>query len=108
MARPVDQPENESVISTLLEAASGGAIRITLLFGSAAIALAVILTPIAETQIARSSSGNLDMMATGATGTALQRPVGGAQTTYTIRRSVLQGPGGLCVVNADGSRVGDC
>ena len=83
-----------------------GALRVALLFGSAAVALALILTPVAEHQAERmvysSYPAGLDMMATGAIG---QRGTG----SYTVRRSVLQpSPNSVCIIRSNGMRTGDC
>ena len=78
-----------------------GILRFTLLFGSAAVALALIIAPIAENRTRdRFVAGGLDRMATGSV------PQG---NTYTVRRSVLQSsPNAICVIQNDGSRRGDC
>ena len=91
--------------------ASMGALRVALLFGSAAIALALILTPIIENQTDRMASSTysaggypagIDMMTTGAIG---QRGGG----SYVVRRSVLQpSPNSVCVIRDNGMRTGDC
>ena len=82
-----------------------GAVRVALLFGSAAVALALILTPLIESQterIAYSPPAGVDMMATGATG-----PRGAG--SYTIRRSVLQSSANaVCIIRQNGVRTGDC
>lgn len=83
--------------------AGAGILRATLLFGSAAVALALILAPIADNQTRRitAADGGIDRMSTG----SIDRP----QTGYTIRRSVLQdSPGAICIIRNDGSRSGDC
>ena len=78
-----------------------GMLRIALLFGSAAVALAMILAPMADrysrTQIV--GAGRLDFMSTSSVGQS------GA---YTIRRSVLQAPGSVCIIDSTGRRSGDC
>lgn len=85
----------------LLGAAGMGMLRIALLFGSAAVALALILAPMA----ARYSNSEIvgidgvDYMATGSIS-----PTKG----YTIHRSVLQKPGAVCIIQGSGQRVGDC
>ncbi|MBX9465451.1 MAG: hypothetical protein KL840_21190 [Aquamicrobium sp.] len=84
-----------------------GALRVTLLFGSAAVALALILTPMLEDRtrkIAYSAyPAGVDMMPTGSIG---QRSNPGA---YTIRRSVLQpSPNAVCIIRGNGMRTGDC
>ncbi|MET3595870.1 MULTISPECIES: hypothetical protein [Mesorhizobium] len=82
-----------------------GILRITLLFGSAAVALALIATPFLDSQTrpqgARNSlTSGLDMSRTGSIG---------RRDTYTLRRSVLQPlPSSICVIRNDGSRYGDC
>lgn len=83
-----------------------GALRVTLLFGSAAVALALILTPLAENQAERmaysSYSSVLDPMPTGAVGPR-------ANGAYTVRRSVLQpSPSSVCIIRSNGMRTGDC
>lgn len=89
-------------------AAGMGAVRVALLFGSAAVAIALFLTPLVESQANRLaySSGpypaGLDMMSTGTIG---QRDTG----TYTVRRSVLQpSPSSVCIIRQNGMRTGDC
>ena len=92
--------------SDKVSVAKTGALRIALLFGSAAVALTLILTPIAEREADRKTaafrnSAGLDLTATG----SIQKP----HKTYTIRRSVLQSDASdLCVISADGSRSGNC
>jgi hypothetical protein len=84
--------------------AGAGILRITLLFGSAAVALALILAPIAESQsdgyVAQSAFGDgVDRTVTGSIG----------KGSYTVRRSVLQAsPDSVCVIRANGTRSGDC
>ena len=82
-----------------------GILRITLLFGSAAVALALIAVPVLDNQTRSASSrdtfaSGLDTMSTGSIG---------PRATYTLRRSVLQpSPSSVCVIRADGRRSGDC
>ncbi|TPN75022.1 hypothetical protein FJ987_14040 [Mesorhizobium sp. CU2] len=81
-----------------------GVLRIALLFGSAAVALALIATPFLDNETRSSGrdtfAGGLDMTATG----SISR-----RDTYTLRRSVLQPfPSSICVIRNDGSRSGDC
>ena len=82
-----------------------GILRIALLFGSAAVALALIAAPIARqpdaiaVQPATVFAG-VDMMSTGSIG---------HRDTYTLRSSVLQpSPSSVCVIRANGTRSGDC
>ena len=82
-----------------------GALRLTLLFGSAAIAFALFLVPIMSRGSdsvfgTRFSSQNLDTMTTASVGASGQ---------YVIRRSVLQqSPQSVCVIRQDGRQSGDC
>ncbi|RUU13014.1 hypothetical protein EOD23_05705 [Mesorhizobium sp. USDA-HM6] len=82
-----------------------GILRIALLFGSAAVALALIATPFLDSQTRSQSAsgglaGGLDMISTSSIG---------HRSTYTLRRSVLQPlPSSICVIRNDGSRYGDC
>jgi hypothetical protein len=80
-----------------------GVLRVTLLFGSAAVALALLATPYLAGQshqrISDARRGGLDLMSTGS--------VGGE--TYIVRRSVLQAsPDAVCVIRDNGRSSGDC
>jgi hypothetical protein len=86
-----------------LRGAGGGILRIALLFGLGAIALALLVTPYVDNQvqsrIARSAAP-LDFISTGTV-----RNSG----TYTIRRSILQAsPRSVCIIRDNGTRSGDC
>ncbi|RWB26030.1 MAG: hypothetical protein E5V25_26275 [Mesorhizobium sp.] len=98
-----------------------GILRITLLFGSAAVALALIATPLLDsrTRSARDHFvGGLDGMSTGSIGSpgsvGSTGSIGntrsiGHRGTYTLRRSVLQPlPSSVCVILDNGKRSGDC
>jgi len=91
--------------------AGAGILRVTLLFGSAAVALALILTPIAEKQADKMlfssyPSRGLDMMTTGAVGGSIGQRQG---ESYVVRRSVLQpNPNSVCIIRQNGMRTGDC
>ena len=93
-----------------------GALRVTLLFGSAAVALALILAPIAENQVDRmmysSYPAGLDMLATGTIGggAGIGGPVGQrGGSAYVVRRCVLQpSPNSVCIIRQNGMRTGDC
>ena len=86
-----------------------GSLRVALLFGAGAVALALILAPIAENQAERllyssrsPGSAGVDFMATGTTAQ-------GGTGTYTVRRSVLQpSPNSVCIIRENGMRTGDC
>lgn len=98
--------EPRSSRSGMLGDVGMGALRVTLLFGSAAVALALILTPLAENHVERmaysSYTSRLDTMATGTVGPR-------SNGTYTVRRSVLQpSPSSVCIIRSNGMRTGDC
>lgn len=82
-----------------------GLLRITLLFGSAAVALALIAVPLLDNdngreQVARDGFMGIDTTTTG----SIHR-----SDSYTIRRSVLQrSPEAVCFIRANGERSGDC
>lgn len=87
-----------------LGSAGIGALRVTLLFGLVAVALALIVAPFAESQFQerRASAGfpGIDTMATGSIG---------YRGTYTVRKSVLQSsPDAVCIILDSGRRHGDC
>jgi hypothetical protein len=85
----------------LLGAAGVSMLRAALLFGVAGVALALILAPMADryskAQLVR--SGGLDFLATGSVG---------QRAAYTIRRSVLQQPGAVCIIDSTGRRSSGC
>ena len=85
----------------LLGVGASGTLRVVLLFGSAAVALALVLAPVAEnlTRSKVASHGELDFMSTGSVGKR-----GG----YVIRRSVMQAPGEVCIIRDNGLRSGAC
>ena len=82
-----------------------GSLRFALIFGAAAVALALFVVPFAERQAQTLMAGGpvgLDTMSTGSIG-----PRAGG--SYTIRRSVLQtSPQSVCIIRQNGSRTGDC
>lgn len=82
-----------------------GVLNIALLFGTAAVALSLVLTPmLADTSGKKSlafTPDEFDMITTGSIG----RPENGKR--YTIRRSVLQEtPGSVCIVDRYGTGEG--
>jgi hypothetical protein len=87
----------------ILEPAKSGALRISLLFGSIAVAFALFLVPImnrGSVDLERVAGSQLDPISTAATAQANE---------YTIRKSVLQAKGSLgCIIRNDGTSVGDC
>jgi hypothetical protein len=82
-----------------------GLLRPVLLFGSAAIALALMLVPLLEdvsSDIADAGPQGLDLTSTGSI-------AAGGTRYYVVRRSVLQSsPDAVCVIRADGARLGNC
>jgi hypothetical protein len=80
-----------------------GSLRIALLFGAGAIALALLVAPIVDRQTRMqfaSNPDNLDRISTGSVPRS---------DRYTIRRSVLQtSPNSVCIIRSNGSRNGDC
>lgn len=88
-----------------LNAASGGLIRLTLLFGSAVVGLALIAVMVMNDRFG-------DTMAESGYGPGIDRnPTGsiGYQGTYVLRRSVLQpSPTSVCIIRDNGTRSGDC
>ena len=87
----------------VLGGAGRGVLRVALLFGSAVVALAMILVPIADnyTRPQNADTGyGLDLTTTGSIRS------GG---TFTIRKSVLQSsPTSVCIIRENGLRSGDC
>lgn len=82
-----------------------GALNIALLFGTAAVALSLILTPMLSNSDGNrrlaSAPDNYDMITTG----SIKQPDNGKR--YTIRRSVLQEtPGSVCIVEGYGGTGG--
>jgi hypothetical protein len=83
-----------------------GALNMALLFGTAAIALTLIVTPmLAPDRSAdrmQASTMDYDNITTGSV------PTGDGKTKrYTIRRSVLsEHPGDVCIIGQDGSKTG--
>ena len=88
-----------------------GALNIALLFGTAVVALTLILTPMladkSKSSVFASAPSEFDSITTG----SIPKSENGAKSEngkrYTIRRSILQDtPGSVCVVQGYGSGVG--
>ncbi|WEX09015.1 hypothetical protein [Chelativorans sp. AA-79] len=76
-----------------------GAVRVALLFGSAAIAFALILTPVLDRRTRDMAAHGLDPIATGSV----------PGRVFVERRSVLQAtPDAICIIHEDGRRSGTC
>ena len=85
-----------------------GAVNMALLFGTAAIALSLILTPVlaptADDDRLQASTMDYDNITTGSIPTA-----DGKTKRYTIRRSILQeNPGSPCIIESNGDQHGGC
>lgn len=103
------QPDNDWDTASAARGFPGfGLLKPTLLFGSAAIALALIVAPMLDTTAdtpdfadAGSLPEGLDFTSTGS--------IAPSRGAYTIRRSVLQAsPDSICVIRSNGQRAGDC
>ena len=108
MAIPVEDNEQSAWVS-IIGVAGSGALRLALLFGSAAVALTIILTPVAEKQAIKSARAQtgIDQIATGSTQTATRTKASTRQ--FVIRRSVLQSNNDdICIISSDGVRTGSC
>jgi hypothetical protein len=85
--------------------ADNGALRVALLFGSAAVAFALILTPFIDrgagsVVAGRGMAVELDQTATGSIAKSGR---------YTVRRSVLQSSNrAVCIIRANGGQSGQC
>jgi hypothetical protein len=96
----VQQDRDNSITSV-----GSGALRLTLLFGSVAVAFALFLVPIMNRNDGfsfgnRASGQGLDQISTGSISKS---------NAYVIRKSVLQrSPNSICVIRADGGKSGDC
>lgn len=85
----------------LLGLGASGALRVVLLFGSAAVALALVLAPVADNLTRSQVAGRdgIDFLSTGSIG---------KRSGYVIRRSVMQAPGEVCIIRDNGLRSGAC
>jgi hypothetical protein len=85
--------------------ADNGALRVALLFGSAAVAFALILTPFIDrgagsVVAGRGMAVELDQTATGSISKS---------DRYTVRRSVLQSSNrAVCIIRQNGGLSGEC
>lgn len=81
-----------------------GPLHLALTFGAAAVAMALILTPLFD-RVSDGHFANANNLDRTSTGSIAPR---GTQV-YTIRRSVLQpSPDSVCVIRANGVQHGDC
>ncbi|MDQ0321590.1 F420-0:gamma-glutamyl ligase [Pararhizobium capsulatum DSM 1112] len=82
-----------------------GVLNLSLLFGTAVIALTLILTPMLSSKTTGKVLANApidyDNISTGSI------PSNGGGKRYTVRRSVLQEmPGAVCIIDANGAKSG--
>jgi hypothetical protein len=82
-----------------------GALNLSLLFGTAIIALTLILTPMltskSDNKVLADAPIDYDNISTGSI------PNSTPAKRYTVRRSVLQEmPGAVCIIDGDGSKSG--
>lgn len=91
--------------SDLTASAGMGILRVALLFGSSAIAFALLVTPL----LSRFSEPERTPWS-GAAGIEYPQTESiGYQGSYTIHRNVLRGSAGsICVIRNNGTRSGDC
>lgn len=81
-----------------------GVLNLSLLFGTAVIALTLILTPMLSSKTDRRIMANTPEYDNISTGSI---PSNGTTKRYTVRRSVLQEmPGAVCIIDADGRKSG--
>ena len=97
-----ETPEREFVVD---RSNRMGALNMALLFGTAANALSLIVTPKlapGKAERMQASTMDYDNITTGSV------PSGDGKTKrYTIRRSVLsEKPGDVCIIEQDGSKIG--
>lgn len=83
-----------------------GPVRVALLFGTLAAAMALLVPPMMDTGnrgfVSYASGPGIDTMTTASI------PQRNGSRIYTERRSVLQEPGTVCIVQAAGRGFGDC
>lgn len=82
-----------------------GAINLALLFGTAIIAVSLIITPFLSGKVKESMSASTPAFDTLTTGSIPDSAKGPKR--YTIRRSVLQEtPGAVCIIDINGNSNG--
>jgi hypothetical protein len=97
-----ETPEREFVVD---RSNRMGTLNMALLFGTAAIALTLIVTPMLAPDKAdrmQASTMDYDNITTGSVPSH-----DGKTKRYTIRRSILQqNPGDVCIIDNDGTKIG--
>lgn len=106
--------DHNAYVPTRISRAGGGILRVVLLFGSAAIALALIIVPVLNNQAAKMAAQSVLPNGVDRTTTAsIKRNVA---TVPAVEHAVQPRqnefpapvPASLCIIEADGSYGGDC
>lgn len=101
--------EDEKASTGFMPVAKSGFVRFVLLFGSAILALTLVIVPILSQKANKQTAQSLfpagvDMMSTGSVN---RTPAQG--NSYVERKSLLQSsPQAVCMITRDGSHQGDC
>jgi hypothetical protein len=102
--------EDDKRSAGFMPVAKSGFVRFVLLFGSAIIALTLVIVPILSEKANKQTAQSLfpagvDMMSTG----SIQRDKAADQGTYIERKSLLQSsPAAVCTIASNGRQQGDC
>ena len=97
-----------------LSNAGRGFLRIVLLFGSAAVALALIIVPVLNDQANKVAAQSvlpdgIDRTMTGSIKRDADDQTNSGGSAYTVRKSVLQPtPNSVCIIETNGNRHGAC
>lgn len=100
--------DDEDAKAGFMPVAKSGFVRCVLLFGSAVLALALVIVPVLSQKANKQTAQSLfpagvDMMSTG----SIQH--GNPDKSYIERKSLLQSsPESVCVIARDGTQQGDC
>ena len=100
--------DDEDAKAGFQSVAKSGFVRCILLFGSAVVALTLVIVPVLSQKANKQTAQSLfpagvDMMSTG----SIQR--GTTDKSYIERKSLLQSsPESVCVIGRDGIQQGDC
>lgn len=105
--------EDEKTSAGFMPVAKSGFVRFVLLFGSAILALTLVIVPILSQKASKQTAQSLfpagvDMMSTGSVNRTVNA-TSGQGGSYVERKSLLQSsPQAVCVITRDGSHQGDC
>lgn len=107
--------EDEKISAGFMPVAKSGFVRFVLLFGSAILALTLVIVPILSQKASKQTAQSLfpagvDMMATGSVNRTLNgNGTSGQGGSYVERKSLLQSsPQAVCVIASNGKQQGDC